>query len=144
MPRAPGTGLLSKGYRYDRWNCGSDLWCAVLFTYRQNVCVCFTFVKLLVIPIGKASPAGSFLLSAPSLSALAATSEGDTSRRKPPGRARKGPRTCSESWYPLHVFSLYLNLLFPFSFMTKDGRRWWDQLYVLVKYCICITEVGIT
>lgn len=71
MPSAQGTGLLLKGYRYDRWDCDSNVWCTALLGHRQNVCVCFTFVKLLLIPTGKASPAGSFLLSIPSLSALA-------------------------------------------------------------------------
>lgn len=70
MPGAQGTGLLLKGYRYDRWDYGSNVPCAAAFGRRQNVCVRLTFVKLLLISIGKASPAGSFLLSIPSLWAL--------------------------------------------------------------------------
>ena len=71
IPSAEGTGLLSKGYRHDKCDRGSNVRCAVLFAHRQNACVCFTFVKFLLMSTGKASPAGSFSLSVPSLSALA-------------------------------------------------------------------------
>ena len=131
MPSAQGTGLLLKGYRYDRWDCGSNVRCAAPFGHRQNVCVCFTFVKLLLISIGKASPAGSFLLSIPSLSALAMKEPRLGESLLGQGERNQG---LGQKGDPFYMFSLYLNLLFPSSFTLKDRRRWRDQLYVLIKY----------
>lgn len=72
MPSAQGRGLLLKGYRYDRWDRGSNVWSAALFGHRQNVCVCFTFfLKFLLMPARKVSPAGSFVLSIASWLAFA-------------------------------------------------------------------------
>lgn len=131
MPSAQGRALLLKGYRYDRWDRGSNVWSAAPFRHRQNVCVCFTFVKLLLMSAGKVSPAGSFLLSIPSW--LAFAKKEPLSGRKPLGAGRKELRTWSKRWALGHVFSLHLSLLFPPLSALRDGRRCHDQLHVLIK-----------
>lgn len=135
VPSAQGRGLLLKGYRCDRWEHGPSVWSTAPSGHRQNVCVCFTFVKLLLMSAGKVSPAGSFLLSIPSWLAFAMKELYPGESLLDQGERKGGPG---------HKV-LPLTRVFPIPPLStlRDGRRWQDQLHVLIKHWISVMEEGI-